>query len=83
MLMEERHIIKVGQLGLAAYLKLNLNKEKATLIEVTKKHFIFDSLLSIHAWRIIYANSESKEHDNEVCELREIRRNIGTGSPND
>lgn len=63
-------IIKVAQLGLAAYIKMH----GVPLIKVEDKVFFFESDVTASQWRAQYSNSESIRHDSFVCELRNFLR---------
>ncbi len=60
-------LIKVKQLGLAAYIRM----EGAVLLEVTaNKEFVFQTERSLDEWRVLYTNSCCMKHDALVCEMR-------------
>lgn len=62
----DESIIKVRQLGLAAYIKLS----GAELAGVEDRTFLFRSIKSESEWRVEYNNSCCMRHDALVCELR-------------
>jgi len=59
-------VIKVRQLGLAAYIKVN----GAKLIGIEERHFMLESDKTLEEWRLEYNNSCCSKHDAEVCEMR-------------
>lgn len=62
--------VRVKQLGLAAYIKMN----GAKLLGVENREFIFDTNKSVDDWRTMYTNSCCMKHDALVCELRQFLR---------
>ena len=58
--------IRVKQLGLAAYIKM----EGATLVGIQDREFVFESHTTLEDWRLKYNNSCCMHHDSLVCELR-------------
>lgn len=59
--------IRVKQLGLAAYIKMN----GAVLLRVEDRHFVFETSATLDSWRVQYNNSCCMTHDSMVCELRQ------------
>lgn len=59
-------VIKVKQLGLAAFIRMN----GAELVKVEDKHFHLQTDKTLDEWRIDYSNSCCMKHDALVCEMR-------------
>lgn len=64
----EPQIVRLRQLGLAAYLTLAGCK----LLRIEKGQFIIETSKSLDEWKVDYANSCCSRHDAELCKLRKF-----------
>lgn len=63
--------IEVKQLGLAAFIKMHGSK----LLDYKNNMFIFESVSTEKDWMLKYMQSECKEFDKSVMELRWFQNN--------
>jgi hypothetical protein len=63
-------VIRVRQLGLAAFIKMN----GAALKGIEEKEFLLETEIPLDKWRLDYNNSCCIKHDALVCELRHFLR---------
>lgn len=63
-------VVKIGRLGLAAYVKMN----GGIFVKYLDGRFYFETSKAVDAWEVDYINSCCSRHDTELMTLRKLMK---------